>query len=116
MKNQSFLGNHSGKMSRNIMAMFKPNQIPHVEISNYLLILIVIVPFNSGNVAYEGEDIQIDARITNASGKSDVKNINAELVQYTFVSSNGNASRTYRKVVSKKTINEGVKKGENRQF
>lgn len=45
-----------------------------------------------------------------------MKNINAELVQYTFVSSNGNASRTYRKVVSKKTINEGARKGDNRQL
>ena len=45
-----------------------------------------------------------------------MKKINAELVQYTFVSSNGNASRTYRKVVTKKTINQGAKRGENKQF
>ena len=33
------------------------------------------------------------------------------MVQYTFVSSNANASRTYRKVVAKEIRNEVVEKG-----
>jgi hypothetical protein len=39
--------------------------------------LIVNVCLNSGNVAYEGEDIQIDVQIRNEEGKNEVKKINA---------------------------------------
>lgn len=64
-KNPSLSGNLSDKMSQSTTAMFKQSQMHHVETSSFLLISIVISLFNSGNVAYEGEDIQIDVRINN---------------------------------------------------
>ncbi len=64
-------------MSLSTMVMSKPQQMLHVGISSFLWISIVNVSLNLGNVAYEGEDIQIDVQVRNEEGKHDVKKINA---------------------------------------
>jgi len=47
------------------------------ERSNSQSITTVIYALISGNVAYEGEEIQVTASIVNEDGKNDVSRINA---------------------------------------
>jgi hypothetical protein len=47
----------------------------------------------------------------NSSGTADVKRIAMNLTQYTFVSANNGAFRTYKKVIDTQYINRRVPKG-----
>lgn len=47
----------------------------------------------------------------NTHGKTDVNKIVASLVQYTFVSANNGADRTYKKVIDKQNIKRKIPKG-----
>lgn len=47
----------------------------------------------------------------NTHGKTDVKRIVVSLVQYTFVSANNGADRTYKKVIDKQYIKRKIPKG-----
>ena len=64
-----------------------------------------------GNVCFEGERIPIKIICDNSQGKADVKRIVVNLTQYTFVSANNGAYRTYKKVLDSQYINRKVPKG-----
>lgn len=64
-----------------------------------------------GNVCFEGEKIPIRVACDNSMGRANVKRIAVNLVQYTFVSANNGADRTYKKVIDTQYINHRIPKG-----
>lgn len=62
-------------------------------------------------MCFEGERIPIKITCDNSHGKADVKRIGVNLTQYTFVSANNGAFRTYRKIIDTQYINRKIPKG-----